>query len=63
MGGAAALSKLREIVPGLVAIASSGYASGTVLGNPEAHGFNAALPKPYTVDDLLDVVASMTRAA
>ncbi len=63
MGGAETLQRLRKINPGVQAIASSGYASGTVLGDPNAHGFNAALPKPYTVDDLVAAVAAMLRAA
>lgn len=63
MGGAETLHKLRELNPGLAAIASSGYSAGTVLGDPKAHGFNAALPKPYTIDDLVAAVETMLRAA
>ncbi len=63
MGGAEALEQLRALHPGVQAIASSGYSSGPVLGDPSASGFNAALPKPYTVDDLLAAVQAMLRAA
>ncbi len=63
MGGAEALERLRELNPGVQAIASSGYSAGPVLGDPSASGFNAALPKPYTVDDLLAAVQAMLRAA
>ncbi len=59
MGGAAALSGLKEIEPRVRAIASSGYSSGTVMGDPKTHGFDGALPKPYTVEELLAVVAAM----
>jgi two-component system cell cycle sensor histidine kinase/response regulator CckA len=51
-GGVEALKRLRAIVPDLPAVASSGYSGDTVLANPEAHGYDDALPKPFTLTDL-----------
>jgi two-component system, cell cycle sensor histidine kinase and response regulator CckA len=43
-------------VPGLRAIATSGYSSGPVLAAPGAFGFSGTLPKPYTITRLATVV-------
>ena len=56
-GGVEALKRLRAVVPDLPAVASSGYSGDTVLANPEAHGYDDALPKPFTLADLDAVLA------
>jgi CheY-like chemotaxis protein len=56
-GGVEALKRLRAVVPDLPAVASSGYSADTVLTNPEAHGYDDALPKPFTLEDLGAVLA------
>jgi len=56
-GGAESLKRLRAVVPDLPAVASSGYSGDTVLANPEQHGYDGALPKPFTLGDLDAVLA------
>jgi len=52
MGGTETLSVLKELNPGIKAIASSGYSNNQVMSNPTEFGFMATLVKPYTADQL-----------
>jgi two-component system cell cycle sensor histidine kinase/response regulator CckA len=61
MGGAQALARMREIDPGVVAIACSGYFDATVMAEPGRFGFAAVLPKPYVAADLERVLAEVRR--
>jgi PAS domain S-box-containing protein len=61
MGGAQALVRMREIDPGVVAIACSGYFDATVMAEPGRYGFAAVLPKPYVAADLERVLAEVRR--
>jgi CheY-like chemotaxis protein len=54
MGGEAAIRKIREIDPNVIAIVSSGYSDNPVVANFRAYGFAAVLNKPYTADALRD---------
>jgi PAS domain S-box-containing protein len=56
LGGAEALQRLREVVPDLRAIASTGYSGDAVMAYPAEQGFDAALPKPYTIATVRAVV-------
>jgi serine/threonine protein kinase len=56
LGGAEAMQILRQYDPQVVAIVSSGYRDDPIMRNPAAHGFAAALPKPYHRESLLQVV-------
>lgn len=56
MGGKEAIRRLRERDAGVRAIVSSGYSNDPVMANFPSFGFNAVLPKPYTMKDLLRVV-------
>jgi PAS domain S-box-containing protein len=56
MGGKEAIARLRERDQDIRAIVSSGYSNDPVMANHTAHGFNAVLPKPYVVNDLIRVV-------
>ena len=56
-GGVEALKRLRAVVPDLPAVASSGYSADSVLAHPEGHGYDDALPKPFTLADLDAVLA------
>jgi serine/threonine protein kinase len=56
IGGAEAMQILRQYDPHVVAIVSSGYRDDPIMRNPSAHGFAAALPKPYQRESLLQVV-------
>jgi CheY-like chemotaxis protein len=57
IGGLGVLSRLRVIDPDVLAIASSGYSSDTVMAEPGTHGFRDRLRKPYTAAELGEVVA------
>ncbi len=62
LGGAAALQRLREVAPRLPAIASSGYSGDTIMARPAEHGFDGALPKPYTLANIRAVMGSVLSA-
>ncbi len=59
MGGEQALARMREIDPGVVAIACSGYFDAAVMAAPGKFGFAGVLPKPYLGTDLEKVVATV----
>lgn len=59
MGGKEALEKLKEEHPGVVAVASSGYATDPIMGNYEDYGFAARLAKPYRLSDLKELLARL----
>ncbi|MCC6528366.1 MAG: PAS domain S-box protein, partial [Polyangiaceae bacterium] len=61
MGGIETLAALRRLAPELPVCVSSGYADNDVLESFAAHGFAAALPKPYRAADLLRVVERARR--
>jgi PAS domain S-box-containing protein len=63
LGGAETMRRLRALDPSAKAIVTSGYATGTVLSRYREHGFAAVIEKPYAVEDLLRVVASVIRRA
>jgi CheY-like chemotaxis protein len=60
MGGAAALERLREMDPGVVAIACSGYFEEGVMADPGKFGFAGVLGKPYPTADLEQALAAAT---
>jgi PAS domain S-box-containing protein len=59
MGGAEALERLREIDPGVIAIACSGYFEDGIMAEPGKFGFAGMLGKPYLTADLERVLASV----
>jgi signal transduction histidine kinase len=60
MGGKEAIRALRERDPGIRAIVSSGYSTDPVMSQCAEHGFDAVLPKPYLVNDLLRLVQQLS---
>ncbi len=56
MGGVTVVKELREFNPMLKAIVSSGYYHDPVLANYQEYGFQAMLKKPYTIDNLDEVL-------
>jgi PAS domain S-box-containing protein len=56
MGGVETLSELRKIDSHVKAIVSSGYADNAVIKNYQAYGFSGAIRKPYSFEDLLQVL-------
>jgi len=45
--------------PEMVLIVTSGYLSDPVIADPGAHGFAAALPKPYSAELLSKTIAEV----
>src|SRR5262249_8665182 len=52
MGGLEAAGKIRDLDPGAKLVASSGYSNAPVMSEFRRHGFDAVLPKPWTVGQL-----------
>ena len=57
MGGQEAIQELLKIDPDVKAIAISGYVDSPVILEPERHGFKGAMPKPFDVDTLQEILA------
>jgi PAS domain S-box-containing protein len=57
MGGQETIQELLKIDPDAKAIAISGYVNSPVILEPERHGFKAAMPKPFDVDTLQEILA------
>jgi len=60
MGGKQAMVKLKEIDPDVKAVVSSGYSTDPVMANYQKYGFCGVLPKPYRLNDLRNVLSSIT---
>ena len=56
MGGREAMELIRRLDLNVPAIVSSGYSSDPVLANFQAYGFQASVPKPYEVSQLIAMV-------
>jgi signal transduction histidine kinase/CheY-like chemotaxis protein len=52
MGGAEAITHIKQIRPDVTALVMSGYADDAVLARYRDYGFDAVLPKPFTIRDL-----------
>jgi DNA-binding NtrC family response regulator len=55
-GGKDVAKSLKNINPGAIIIASSGYSEDPVISNPVAHGFADKIIKPYLQDELSEVL-------
>jgi PAS domain S-box-containing protein len=62
LGGAEALRLLRELDPGVRAIAMSGYTDSDAIRDHRRFGFQAALSKPFTATTLSEVLADVLRS-
>ena len=56
MGGKEAIREIRRICPDTPAFVASGYSVDPIMANPEEYGFTASLPKPFTIDELSDML-------
>jgi signal transduction histidine kinase/ActR/RegA family two-component response regulator len=56
MGGRETLARIRELDSNVPAIVSSGYSNDPVLADFARHGFQATVPKPYEVSQLMETV-------
>jgi two-component system cell cycle sensor histidine kinase/response regulator CckA len=61
MGGKDAIKKLMGVDPQVKAIVSSGYSVSPVMTGFRRFGFGWALPKPYTMQGLGDVLDQASR--
>ncbi|MDR0534712.1 MAG: response regulator [Verrucomicrobiales bacterium] len=62
MGGVETLARLREIDPQLKAVASTGFSEGDVIVNFQRYGFQAALNKPFRIQQLVDLLDQLIEA-
>lgn len=56
MNGYEIFERLRAIDPQVIAILSSGYAQNPIMANYARYGFHGILPKPYTLQQLSEVI-------
>ena len=56
MGGAKTIPELLKIDPNVKAVVSSGYSNDPIMANYEYYGFCGVVPKPYTKDQLSEVL-------
>lgn len=58
-GGKETIKQLRELDSDIVAVVSSGYSDDPIMAEHRLHGFNAALPKPYSIDQLRKLIDNL----
>ena len=56
MDGAKVLREIKKIDPNIKAIVSTGGDSSDIMADHQRLGFDAALPKPYSIDKLKEVL-------
>jgi len=56
MGGAKTIQELLIISPNVKAVVSSGYSNDPIMANYEDYGFCGVVPKPYTKNQLSEVL-------
>jgi len=56
MGGRDALNRIKNLIPSIASIVSSGYSQEPIMASHEQHGFDLVLQKPYTPAELLRAV-------
>ena len=59
LGGREAIQRLTRIDPAVKAILVSGYAQDATMTDFRSHGFKAALPKPFTLEELSRTMQSL----
>ncbi|HVU25035.1 MAG TPA: ATP-binding protein [Opitutus sp.] len=59
MGGREAVAALRQLDPGVRAVASSGYSNDPVMANFRDYGFVARIPKPYEFAQFASTIAAV----
>jgi two-component system, cell cycle sensor histidine kinase and response regulator CckA len=60
--GSVTLARLRALDPQLKAVVSSGYTDDDTLNEYRSYGFDAALPKPYTLPQMARALSVLRRA-
>jgi CheY-like chemotaxis protein len=59
MGGKEAIAALLAVDPQARVVVSSGYANDPIMANYKEYGFRGVLPKPFKMDDLNKVIATV----
>ncbi|NWJ46177.1 MAG: response regulator [Chloroflexi bacterium] len=59
MGGKETIARLREIDPAVTAIVSSGYSNDLVIATYRDYGFTGIIKKPFTLDELQQVIGGV----
>ncbi len=62
MGGKSAINELKLFDPDVKAIVSSGYSNDPVMANYRDYGFIAVAPKPYTYEELYEIIYRVLNA-
>ena len=55
-GGKAAIAEIKAINPAVKAVVSSGYSDDPIVANHKDYGFSAVLPKPYSIEEVSEVM-------
>jgi len=63
MGGEETIKRLRELDPQVRAMVMSGYSNDPIMAKFQQHGFDAALPKPFSMTTLQEAVESLLTGA
>jgi PAS domain S-box-containing protein len=63
IGGKDTLLELLKLYPDIIAIASSGYSNDPVMAMPLNYGFKASLTKPYSKNDIAEVLSKVIDTA
>lgn len=61
MGGKETMCRLLEIDPDVKAVVSSGYSDDPIMANSEKYGFCGSLTKPYTIEELSEILRKVIR--
>ncbi len=61
-GGRDTMPRIRKILPDVAAVVCSGYSEDAAMSEYARHGFDAVLPKPYTVAQFTAAVREAHRA-
>ncbi len=56
MGGLETAEKIREQKEDLLIFASSGYSADPIIANPGEFGFNDSISKPFSKQELYDLL-------
>ncbi len=62
MGGEEAIGELKKLDPQVRAVVSTGYSHSPVTAQYERYGFVGILPKPYNIEDIGRLAASLIRS-
>ncbi|MFC1920157.1 PAS domain S-box protein [Chloroflexota bacterium] len=61
-GGEETIKRLRKITPDIIAIVTSGYLTDAAMLEPEKHGFDAALEKPFGIEELEELLSRLLKS-